>query len=499
MSVFVRYGDHDALGLAELVRKKEISPLELVEEAIRRIEAVNPRINAVVHKMYDHARDMAMSKLPEGPFTGVPFLLKDLLASYAGHPMRCGSRAMRDYVPDHHSELVKRFLRAGVIPIGKTNTPEFGLVPVTEPELCGPTHNPWDPTRTPSGSSGGSAAAVAACMVPMASGGDGGGSIRTPASACGVFGLKPSRGRNPMGPDLGELWHGAVAEHVLTRSVRDSAAMLDATHGPDIGAPYVAPPPERPFLQEVGRDPGKLRIAFTTKALLGSHVDRECIEGVTRTVALLKDLGHEVIDDAPALDRKAFLRAFITLVAGETAADIADMSVLIGRKIPGKDLELGTRVLRMIGTRISAGDFNRACRHLQHVTRSMGAFMTRYDVFLTPTLARPPLSIGALQPTAVEAGVLRALGALKATQVMKVLGIIDLMAAKIFDFSAYTPVFNTTGHPAMSVPLHWSSEGLPIGMHFVANYGNEAVLFRLAGQLEKARPWAQRKPPLCAE
>jgi amidase len=496
---FAEYGNYDALGLAELVRNKEVSPGELLEEAIGRIERVNPRINAVIHKMYDHARDIARGALPGGPFTGVPFLIKDLLAVYAGQPMRHGSRSMRDFVPDHDSELVKRFKATGVITMGKTNTPELGLSPTTEPALFGPTHNPWDLTRTPSGSSGGSAAAVAARIVPMARGGDGGGSIRTPASACGVFGLKPSRGRNPVGPDIGEIWHGAVAEHVLTRSVRDSAAMLDATAGPDVGAPYVAPAPERPFAEEVGRDPGKLRIAYSVHSLLGEHVDSECITGVERTVELLRELGHEVVMAAPALDRKRFMRAYITLVAGETAADIEQSATLRGRKIPARELEISTRILQLLGNKISASYFNLACRYLQGVTRELGSFMVDHDLFLSPTLAQLPFVSGTLQPTRMESGVLKALSLINSGNVLKALGIIDVFAAKVFEFSAYTPVFNVTGQPAMSVPLHWSEQGLPVGMHFVARYGDEATLFRMAGQLERARPWADRKPPVCAD
>jgi amidase len=340
---------------------------------------------------------------------------------------------------------------------------------------------------------------VAARIVPMAGGGDGGGSIRTPASACGIFGLKPSRGRNPVGPDIGEIWHGAVAEHVLTRSVRDSAAMLDATSGPDVGAPYMAPAPERPFLDEVGRDPGTLRIACTTTSLLGDHVDRECVTGVERTASLLGELGHEVVMDAPRLDRKQFIRAYITLVAGETAADIEQMAATRGRKVRARELEVSTRVLHLLGKRMSAAHFNQACRYLQGVTRELGAFLARYDAFLTPTLAQPPHVTGTLQPTRMETGVLEALRLLGSGKVFEVLHVIDTFGPKVFAFSAYTPVFNVTGQPAMSVPLHWSEQGLPIGMHFAARYGDEATLFRLAGQLERARPWAGRKPPVCAD
>lgn len=268
MGNFRDYEKYDGLGLAELVRKKEVKPSELVEEAISRIERLNPKLNAVIHKMYDPARQAAAGTWPEGSFPGVPFLLKDLLADYADVPTRRGSRFHNDFIPNHDSEIVKRYKKAGVIIVGKTNTPEYGLVPVTEPELFGPANNPWDLTRTTGGSSGGSAAAVAARIVPMAHGNDGGGSTRIPASCCGVFGLKPTRGRNPIGPDLDEALHGLAGDHILTRSVRDSAAMLDATAGPDLGAPYYAQPPSRPFLDEVGADPGKLRIAFTSRPFL---------------------------------------------------------------------------------------------------------------------------------------------------------------------------------------------------------------------------------------
>lgn len=499
MSSFSEYGQYDALGLAELVRSREITPLELVEEAIRRVEAVNPQLNAVIYKMYDHARERALGPLPAGPFTGVPFLLKDLLASYEGQPITGGSRAMQGYIATHDSELVRRFKAAGVITIGKSNTSELGLEPVTEPALFGPTSNPWDPARTPSGSSGGSAAAVAARIVPFASGGDGGGSIRTPASACGIFGLKPSRGRNPGGPDRSEVWQGAVSEHVLTRSVRDSAAMLDATSGPDVGAPYYVPPPERPFLEQVTTEPGVLRIAYSTASLLGDHVHEDCVRGADATVALLRELGHELCEASPEIDKKQFTHAYVSMICGETAADVVDMSELRGRRIAPRELELGTRTIALLGRSMSAAAFNRACRHLQRVTRQIGRFFQDYDLLLTPTLAQPPLLTGALQPTRGEAAVLHGLGAFRASNMMKALGVIGSSAAKVFGFSAYTPLFNVTGQPAMSVPLYWNGAGLPIGMHFAARYSDEATLFRLAGQLERASPWKDRRPPISAD
>ncbi|MFQ5613800.1 MAG: amidase, partial [Anaerolineae bacterium] len=490
------YANSDGLALAELVRRKEVTPLELVEEAIRRIEALNPQLNAVIHKMYDQARAAAGGDLPDGPFKGVPFLLKDLTAAYAGEPLRSGCRFLRGFVPDHDSELVRRFKAAGLIVLGKTNTPEFGLTVVTEPELFGPASNPWDLSRTPGGSSGGTAAAVAARMVPLAHGNDGGGSIRVPASCCGLFGLKPSRGRNPLGPDFGELWQGAVCDHVLTRSVRDSAAMLDATAGPDPGAPYFAPPPERPFLDEVGADPGKLRIAFTAEPYLGHSVHDDCLKGLEETVSLLQTLGHELVEAAPQIEGKAFATAFLTMICGEVRADIEEAEVALGRKATYDDFEPATWALGLLGRKFSAVEFSRAIRYLQHATRTVGQFFEDYDLLLTPTLAQPPVLIGALQPEPVEAFGLKLLGRLNAGGVLRALQAIDTTAEKIFDFIPYTPLFNVTGQPAMSVPLYWNAEGLPIGMQFAARYAGEATLFRLAGQLEQAQPWFDRAPPI---
>lgn len=497
MSAFAEYSEYDGLGLAALVQREEVAPAELVEAAIRAIESIDPQLNAVVHKMYDHARQAAAGPLPDGPFRGVPFLLKDLLNWIAGVPSTAGSRALRNFVPTEDSEMVRRFRAAGLVFVGRTNTPELGLMPVTEPVLFGPTANPWDPSRTPSGSSGGSAAAVAARLVPLASGSDGGGSIRTPASACGVFGLKPSRGRTPAGPHLGDIWHGAVCEHVLTRSVRDSAAMLDAVAGPDVGAPYFAPPPARPFLDEVGAVPGTLRIAFTTASLLGSHVDRDCIDAVHQTAALLEDLGHQVVEAAPTIDRMRFLRAYVTLVCCETATDLGEIVAAVGPRAASQ-VEPVTRIMARIGRATRADELSLALRYLDRETRRIAAFFETHDLLLSPTLAKPPLPTGALRPSPIETTLLRGIDAVGIGAVLKRLPLIEASSADVFDFSAYTAVFNATGQPAMSVPLAWNTQGLPIGLHFAARYGDEATLFRLAAQLEAARPWAQRRPPICA-
>ena len=495
MRAFSEYDQYDGLGLAELVRKKEVTPTELIEEAIGRIETFNPRFNAVIEPMYDIARKAAAGDLPDGPFTGVPFLLKDLMADYCGVPSRRGSHFHRDFVPDHDSEMTVRFKGAGAIVVGKTNTPEYGLAPVTEPALFGPVHNPWDLTRTAGGSSGGSAAAVAARMVPLAHGNDGGGSIRIPASCCGLFGLKPTRGRNPLGPDIGEGWHGLVCDHVLTRSVRDSAAMLDATAGPDIGAPYYAPPPARPFLDEVAADPGRLRIAFTAEPFLPALVHEDCVKGLQETVGLCRDLGHELIEAAPRIDGKAFAKAFLTMVFGATRAEIEEAATLVGRKPTARDFEATTWAAALLGKQISAAEFSRAIRALQRCARQIGHFFEGYDVLLTPTLAMPPIVTGALQPRGTEAFLMKLMNWFNAGRLINTLAGVDTLVDQLFEFTPYTPVFNASGQPAMSVPLCWNHEGLPVGMHFVGRFGEEATLFRLAGQLERARPWFERTPP----
>jgi amidase len=499
MSGFSDYDKYDGLGLAELVRKKEVKPSELVEEAIRRIERLNPQINAVIHTMYELARKAADGDIPDGSFKGVPFLMKDILMAYAGVPLTNGSRFFKDFIPDHDSELVKRFKAAGIIVVGKTNTPEFGLVPITEPELFGPTNNPWDLTRTPGGSSGGSAAAIAARMVPLAHGADGGGSIRHPASCCGVFGLKPTRGRNPIGPDFGEAWRGLTCDHVLTRSVRDSAAMLDATAGPDVGALYYAVPPARPFLSEVGTDPGKLHIAFTSKPFLGGIVDKDCVKGLETTAKLCQALGHEIVEAAPQIDGKAFARAFLTMVCVETRATIEEGEVLLNRKASFRDFEPSTWVVSLLGRQCQAPEFSKSLNLVQRTARQIGEFFEQYDVLLTPTLAMPPVVTGVLQPKGSQLVAMKLLGRLNAGKLISMFSGIDVLAEHVFEFMPYTPLFNVTGQPAMSVPLYWNDAGLPIGMQFVGRYGDEATLFRLAGQLEKARPWSERIPPICAQ
>jgi amidase len=496
MSGFEEYATYDGLGLAELVRKGEVQPVELVEEAIQRIERVNPQVNAVIEKMYDRAREAVAAGLPEGPFRGVPFLIKDIMGDYAGVPSTRCCRFLKDYRPDHDSEIIRRHKAAGVVILGKTNAPEFGLLPVTEPELFGPTHTPWDLTRTSGGSSGGSAAAVASRMVPLAHGNDGGGSIRIPAACCGVFGLKPTRGRTPVGPDIAEAWYGLAINHVLSRSVRDSAAMLDATSGPDTGAPYYTPPPVRPFLEEVGADPGRLRIAFTAEPLLPAEVHPDNVRAVQEAAALCEGLGHTIVEATPRIDGEAFAKAFLTMVCAETRAGVIEAEQLVGSKATAADFEPQTWAMALLGTQFCAGDLATAVQLIKTTGRHVCAFFEEYDVLLTPTLSVPPLKIGALQPKSKDLAAMKALGRLNAGKLLRAFADIDALAEETFAFMPFPPLFNATGQPAMSVPLVWNDEGLPIGIQFAGRYGDEATLFRLAAQLEQARPWFDRLPPV---
>ena len=459
----------DATAQAELVRNKEVKPIELVEAAISRIEELNPTLNAVVTPMYELARAAAGGQLPDGPFTGVPFLLKDILAAYAGVRLTLGSKLLQNFVPDHDSELVVRLKQAGLIIVGRTNAPEFGLLPTTEPLLFGPCRNPWDTDRTTGGSSGGAAAAVAAGMVPMAHGNDGGGSIRIPASCCGIFGLKPTRARNPLGPDFGDVMSGLVVEHALTRSVRDSAALLDATAGPDVGDPYWAPPPERPYLQEVGADPGRLRIAFTTKAVTGVAVHADCVQAVEDAAKLCADLGHAIEEKSLPLNAEMLVDAFSVLWAAGTGSTIKALGATRDQ------VEPLTWAHQEMSVHYSAADYILAMQTLQGISREVARFFQDYDVLLTPTLAEPPLPLGSFNspPDNPLQGFYRSA-----------------------EFACFTPVCNMTGQPGMSVPLFWNADNLPVGTHFIGRFGDEATLFRLAAQLEEARPWAERRPPV---
>ena len=475
MTAFADYDAHDALGLAELVRQRKVAPAELLEAAIARVEARNGAVNAVTMPLYDFARATLAQGLPEGPFTGVPFLMKDLTASIAGVKMTRGSRFFADTPPPAaDSEHVARLKRAGLVIFGRTNTCELGLSLTCEPQLHGPTRNPWDPTRISGGSSGGAAAAVGARMLPMAHASDGFGSIRAPAACCGIVGLKPTRGRNTMAPYIGEGLGGCSTEHAVTLSVRDCAALLDATAGAGPGDPYVAPPPARPFLAEVGAAPGRLRIAWTATAPNGAPIDAEPLRVLRETAALCADLGHQVEQAEPAIDGATVVTTFLTLAAANTAVNLAGHPTA-GRPPQPDEVERVTWATGQIGERLSAADYVRATQAAHRLGRQMAAFHVQWDVLLTPGLATAPPKLGWIDMMLEDVGE---------------------YWRRVFAFSPFTVWFNLTGQPAIMLPLGRSPDGLPVAVQCVARYGDEATLFRLASQLEAARPWIGRRPAL---
>jgi amidase len=472
---FKEYGNYDALGLAELVRKKEISAGELLNEAIARTERVDPKINAVVVKHYDYARRQIDRGLPDGPFKGVPFLLKDL-DLLEGTCTTSGASLYKDDIADHSGTLARRFLDAGLAIFGKSSTPEFGLLPTTEPRSFGPTRNPWNLAHSSGGSSGGAAASVAARILPVAHASDGGGSIRIPASACGVFGLKPTRARTPTGPDRGEGWAGFSGGHVVSISVRDSAVMLDAIAGPELSSPYHAPLPERPFAEEVGREAGRLRIAFTDKSPYGDTIDSEVAQAVRDAASLLGRLGHHVEERAPRLPRDP-ADVIREIVAANTAVNVRLAEQRFGRKMTADDFEILTLSSARRGENATAADYVETQLAAFQISRALAEFMTNFDVFLCATLCTPPLRIGDINPMAQD---------------------LSHIGPVIRRYMPATSMFNMSGQPAMSVPLAWNSAGLPLGMMFAARFGDEATLFRLAAQLEQERPWRTKIPPVCA-
>jgi amidase len=476
-SGFAEYLKYDALGLAELVRRKEVKPEELLEAAIARVEAMNPKLNAVVTKMNDIARQVIAGGLPDGPFQGVPFLLKDLGAAYAGARLTAGTKIFANYVPNYDNELVKRYKKAGLVCFGKTNTPEFGLLPTTESVLLGPARNPWNLEHTAGGSSGGTAAAVATRIVPIAHGSDGGGSIRIPASCCGVFGMKPSRGRMPTGPESGEIWKGFAINHALSLSVRDSAALLDATCAPEIGAPYGIPAPERPFQKEIGADPGKLRIAFITQSAPGLPAHPDCVAAVNDAAKLCESLGHKLEEAFPKLDGERLAEAFSLVVQTNVAAMLDLIGLLTGIKVTEEMVEPWTWNGAQKGWKASATSYAGTDRIINATTRAVAGFLTQYDVILSPTLGLPPPKLGFMDSVNLS---------------------YEELGKRLSEFMPFTALYNVTGMPAMSVPLYWNTEGLPVGVQFAGRYADEATLYRLAAQLEKERPWRSRIPAIAA-
>ncbi len=476
--------------MGELVRTRGISAVELLEDTIRRIEKTNPRLNAVICTLYEQARKEARSvdRRPGDDisglkrFHGVPFLLKDLVADLEGAPLGEGSRFVHGHVSPLDCELVQRLKASGLIIAGKTNTPEFGVLTTTEPLLHGPTRNPWNPDLTPGGSSGGSAAAVAAGIVPMAHGNDGGGSLRIPASCCGVFGLKPTRARNTLGPLFGDLGGGIIHEHALTRTVRDSAALLDATAGAAPGDPYRAPPLERPLFDEVSRAPGRLKIGFLSRVPAGwnegTALHPDCLAAVKDAARLCEELGHAVEEiHSDALAWPNLPGVFIVIFAAHVGHVVAYWERTLGKTVRQDQLEPVTWDLYQDSRRITASAYQVAWEELQRFARKVAGWYEKgsFDILLSPTMQVPPTTIGAFDPSPSDPGSSIRLA---------------------LSFVAFTRTQNITGEPAMSVPLFWNRDNVPIGVQFAARFGDEAGLFRLAAQLEEARPWAGRKPPL---
>ena len=468
----------DATRCAALVRAGELTPLDLVDAAIDRAEQVNGTLNAIVTEMYEHARETARAHSGTGLFAGVPFLVKDFLAEVEGVRFTEASSFLSDHVPAGDSELVRRFRDAGLVFIGKTNTPELAIGPTTEPRLFGPTRNPWDTARTPGGSSGGAAAAVSSRVVPMAHGNDAGGSIRIPASCCGLVGLKPSRGRVPLGPHYGDLFSGLVSELGVTRSVRDTAALLDAVAGTAVGEPYFPAPPARSYTNEAGRSPGSLRIGFSVESPLGDAIDPECERAVRDTAALCDSLGHTVEEARPDYEAEELWTKFTTMLSAGAAWAIADWERRTGRTAEPDHFEPFVWAFAERGRALGAHDYLLAVQDMQRAVRDLSAYFARYDLWLTSTLGQPPVELGTLVYRGGDPFELR---------------------RRCARFSPYTWISNASGQPAISVPLHWTRAGLPVGVHFVARWGEESALIRLAGQLERARPWAERRPGVCAD
>jgi Asp-tRNA(Asn)/Glu-tRNA(Gln) amidotransferase A subunit family amidase len=475
MTGFSDYEQYDALGLADLVRLRRVTPEALLDAAIERVEARNPAVNAVVMKLYDHARQAIAAGLPDGPLRGVPYLMKDLTSAVAGVRMTRGCAFFADTPPAaEDSEHVKRLKRAGLVIFGRTNTCELGLSLTCEPRLYGPTRNPWDLTRISGGSSGGAAAAVGARMLPIAHASDGFGSIRAPAACCGLVGLKPTRSRNTFAPYLGEGLGGLSTEHAVTVSVRDSAALLDATRGAGPGDPYVAPVPARPYLDEVGAHPGKLRIAWTSAAPNGASIGPECLGLLAETVKLCAELGHQVEQCDPRIEGDAIVPTFLTLASANTVVNLASHPTA-GRPAREGEVERIAWLTAKMGERIGAADYVRATQTAHRLGRQMAAFHAQWDVLLTPGLASAPVKLGWLDMGMDD---------------------VDEYWRRVFRFSPFTVWFNITGQPALMLPLGQSAGGLPLAVQLVARYGDEATLFRLGAQLEAARPWFGRKPIL---
>src|SRR5579871_2964011 len=473
---FAEYSNFDGLGLAHLVRRGEVTPLEILEEAIARIERHNPTLNAIVHKAYDEARAVAKRKLPDGPFKGVPFLIKDINLEVAGWPMTNGSALLAGYVSKADAELTRRYRAAGMVLAAKTNTPEFGIPGTTEGRFLGNCRNPWNPNHSTGGSSGGAAAAVASGIVPMAHASDGLGSIRIPAAQCGLFGIKPTQFRNPGGPDDRGRAHGLICDHVVTRTVRDSAAMLDWTGYPEDNAPYAPAPKVRPYTDEIQTPPGRLRIAFTTETITGTSLHPDVQATVEEAVTLLGELGHHVFErKSLGVDLRLLYRAQGMVSGGMAVAGYEEWAERMHRPLDESTLEWLALAGYRAAQKLTARDVGWGLSTIRNIGRQILALWREFDVLLLPVTITPPPPLGHLDPSNVPAREF------------------NRRQGQVFGL---TPIANLTGQPAMSVPLGMSGTKLPIGMMFMGRYGDEATLFRLAAQLEAARPWIDRKPPI---
>ena len=467
----LEYEKYDALGLAELVHKKEVTPLELLNAARLRYETVNPKINAFASLFFDQAEAAIKQGLPDGVFKGVPFALKDLGMNLTGTVTSYGSKVWKNNLAESDSTLVARYKKAGLVIFGKTTSPELGITTTTESAVYGKTRNPWNLERIAGGSSGGAAAAVASRILPMAHASDGGGSIRIPASCCGLFGMKPTRGRVPIGPNSMEGWNGCSAHHAVTISVRDSAALLDISAGDELGAPYSCPPQARPFLKEVGVDPGRLRIALAMNPPGNMTVAEECKTAANDAAKLCERLGHRVEKVALPIDNAMFRQSFLNVITVSIARNLEDAAKILGHEVTENDVEPATWSMYKNGNKISSVAYSRSIAYMHQVGLAMAKFQEKYDVILSPTLAKPPILLGLLS-----------------------LDDPARFGKEVGEFSPYTALYNVTGQPSMSVPLHWTNDGLPVGVMFSGRFGDEGTLFRLASQLEKAKPWANQKP-----
>lgn len=482
------YLQYDALGLAKLVAKKEIQASELLEIALDRAEQTNPKLNAIIIPMHDHARQRTQAKLT-GPFAGVPFLVKDLFQQYKGYPISFGCQGLKraGHLAEENAEIVNRWENSGIVTFGRTNTPEFGIKGITEPDAWGACKNPWNLKHNSGGSSGGSASAVAAGIVPIAGASDGGGSIRIPASYCGLFGLKPSRGRTPWGPHTSEAMHGAAMQHILSKSVRDSAAMLDATHGPDYNSLFKIEAPQGLYLDAIQKPPKKLRIAYCTQSPIGTPVSQDAVQAIQQTVKLLQSLGHEVVEDRPAIDGMQLAKDFITTWFSQFAYLIAEIQTRLPEK--SDNFELDSLALAAFGAKTSSVDYIRNLNNWGVYVTQMNHFFEKYDLYLIPATASVAPKNGEVKTPAWQKPILKTLLHAGKAHWLAQGKLVDRIVKENLKWVPFTQLANITGLPAMSVPLYWNKDNLPLGSQFIAPFAREDVLLQLAAQLEYAQPW----------